>query len=181
MSFETEKRKLRKVWEDSQNNQFTIDISRTVNTIKGQQMEQLPSRVIQLNRLDDIGGGWIDDVAVIKFTDGNGHPYADTIAFQWTITASLPESWIPFVRLNFAYNRPDHVDPFAGQLVKFQYFVGMNELTGLDEFGFTIINPQKIVNATWYATMSVGSVGANLPKDFTGKLYFTFLNPNLFS
>lgn len=171
MSFETERKKVQKLWEGSQLNQFTIQVARTVNTIKGQQVQQLPPRVIQLNVLNDLGSDWIDDIAVVKFIDNNGKPYADTIAFQWEITATLPEDWIPFARFNFAYDNSGGIDPFVNLQTNLQYFVGMN---------LTQPNP-NLVAVTWYITMSVRAFGSHLPSDFRGKLYFTLLNPNQFS
>lgn len=178
MSFETDKKKIRHMWETTQANEFNIEATVSVNTIKGTQLVQLPPRTIQFNNLTDIGGSWTNIQGVVNFKDANGLPYADTSAFQWEISATIPETWIPLARWNFAYSRPGGVDPFLGVLVQYQWFVTVEAQSGVDSFGLPTPT-SSLRKVTWFIAMSLGSIGATRPPDFTGKLFFTLLNPNL--
>src|SRR5271169_4214450 len=98
-SFETDLKKLQKLWEKGQLNEIVIQTSQVNNSIKNNQIEELSPRVLQINTLTDIGQGYTN-LVILGQNSGGYNVYG----MNWIITANIPEAWIPFARFNVGYN-----------------------------------------------------------------------------
>jgi hypothetical protein len=162
MSYESDIKKLQKLWENSQDNGFTLEVTQVNLYKQNQNIEQLPPRIININNLVDQGGELQDVKLLVAQLDGSVGSFKTT-GMQWVITANnIPENWLSMVRFEVGYQ-----------------FTGDDPTTNTQFSWFVTFEPSltdsTIGKATWYVTFS-----ALQTPDFKIKLYFVLLNPNLF-
>jgi hypothetical protein len=159
MSFETDLKKLQKMWDNGQDNTNLLADAQMRQSIKKQQVKNLFPIQTVITNLNDIGGNYIDIKVLMT------KPYLIN-GFQWTITQVLPESWIPMIRLEIGYN--------ASGVVFNNIVTYMNKVVNV------VPTFNGMVIATWNINLFLCSYNTTvIIPDFQAKLYFTLIDPNL--
>ena len=168
MSFDTDLKKLQKLWDSGQSNKFIMDVTRTKLSKQGQQIEELNPRILDFSHIMDVGGKW-EDIKILADQLGGWIAQTEiTNGFLWDIKlTNVPKNFIPMVRVNLGYDFLG-VDPTADAQIC--QFVEINPSTN----SFT----PNIVTIIWHVAFVIPT--SVQPPDFNLKLYLTILNPNLF-
>jgi hypothetical protein len=160
MSFESDIKKMQKLWDGSQDNQNAIARANDIQITKKQQIIELNTPPLTTKVLDEIGGAYKPiSVFMTKPYQVNG--------FLWTVTKLLPEDWIPMIRTGVAY----------------QYTGANTAFDKISTFYNVIVNvvpaPNGLVLATWSVGLYCVSYDPTYPiPDFLAKLYFTLIDPS---
>lgn len=197
MSYETDLKKLQKLWEGSESNSKAITEAQIQQAHKQAQILGLPSRELLINQLLDIGGEW-QGISTLMTT-----PY-QIAGFKWQITKTIPESWIPNIRINIGYKYAGG-DPFAGlqvfqnttlqlggdqgstggQIVSTGFSMPVFQMPsgyqGSAENSKNIPTLERTVTVTWKINLAMAALGTATIPDFEAKLYFTLIDPSLFT
>lgn len=171
MSFETSLKKLQKLWDAGQENEFNLELARLDLYVDSQNKENLVPKITSFNRLEEIGGDYEPlNILVDSFT-GN-ISFQKVFGFQWKITIdNFPQDWIPFARPNVGMNWVG-AEPVVNLFPDLQWFVEVEEPPLVDNFGHTI--PNKIAKVSWHVATSLSE--PTMP-DFKVKLYLTLISP----
>lgn len=161
MSFESDVKKLQKMWDRGQDNTNKVSDSQNLQAIKEAQIGALPPAEIIIDSLTDIGGKFKDIQVLMAI------PYVIK-GFEWTISKVMPEVWIPSIRVTVGYNYP-----------------GGASFTNVQTFYNTALNVVPVsgsngmVTATWDITLFLAAYDPTVTiPDFQAKLYFTLVDPS---
>jgi hypothetical protein len=162
-SYESDVKKLQKMWDKGQDNTNNIQSLQQTQTIKEQQVISLPPIETVINNLNDLGGDYIDIKTLMTF------PYQIN-GFNWQITYVLPESWIPNIRIDIGYNYQAGSGAFTNVVTY------MNKVVGI----VPVPNSNGLVQATWYVNLFLCAYNPQVViPDFQAKLYFVLIDPSL--
>jgi hypothetical protein len=165
MSFETDLKKLQKMWDNGQDNGATTDNAELAQALQDIVRQSLVPNNLTINVLEDIGGDYIDITSYM--TD----PYMVS-GFQWKIAKVMPEVWIPQIRHGFKYQ-------FTGSLSNFDQIQSYQNVALEVE---PVNGLPGIVTATWNIAFYVVNYDPSKKvPDFQAKLCFTFVPPSLAS
>lgn len=193
MTFETDIKKLQKMWENGQNNQNNIDDSYINQNIKKSQVIDLNASQQNFNKLVNLTTDWQNIVTLVPNVNPQPNPSQYPVSgFQWTITKQLPEIWLPMVRFAVGYNYlPNTQTKYIiindiAYPTNFSLFSSFQtQFTSVTSIVRTDPN-NLIVTATW--SINLIFTNLNYPEtiyptvpDFQAKLYMILLNPNKIS
>lgn len=161
-SFESDIKKLQKLWDGGQENVINADSAQKIAFMKKQQLEQILKPALNTKVLPDIGGDYKDIITMM--TD----PY-NVSGFLWTITKTLPEDWIPLVKINIGYNYNGQIGDFSNIITYLNKVVTLNPSS----------NGNGDVTVTWQIGMYLVSYDPTvIIPDFQAKLYFLLISPS---
>lgn len=162
MSFETDVLKLQKMWEETQaNNQGLTDAHMIQKMQETMAKQNIVPRDFIVNYLNNIGGDYQGSTILMTA------PYQVT-AFTWQVIKTLPEAWIPLIRIDIAYN-------FVGSATAFN---------NVSSYLNKVLNVQKtatdgIVEATWnIGWYFVQYNSSDVLPSFEAKLLFSLIPPS---
>ena len=160
MSYESEIKKVQKMWDKGQDLADQIAINQT-NQDKKQNQADYDIAALQnvVNNLTDLGGGYkpIKTLMALPYTI-NG--------FDWTISYTLPEWWIPQIRLEVAYN-------YNGNAPFDKVVTYLNKVISVVPAQNGFVTATWLVN--WYLVCYDPTV---IIPDFSAKLYFVLIDPS---
>lgn len=162
MSFESEIKKLQKLWDNGENNQNSIFDSQSIQFTKQQQIDDINSPQFTTKILQDIGGDYIPISSFMTY------PYLVS-GFKWKIVLTLPESWVPLIDITIGYNYTGLTTDFNNISTYYNKVINISPTT----IG------SNLVIATWNIGLFLVSYNPNntIP-DFSAKLYFTLIDPS---
>ena len=165
MSFESEKRKLRTIWENSQKNEFEVTKAELLQGKKVTQIQFNESRQTVFSRTRSFNTDWMPMMPVGEDVYGS----YTTRAVYMQIESRIYEDWIPFVRVNVAYRRTDGVDALLDANV-----------TSSSSVQIMDTDVENIKKAKWNLAYTYGKLGGTW-RDFDMKFYLTIINPWYFT
>lgn len=162
MSYESELKKLQKLWDRGQDNANNIDYAQDRQFIKIQQIKAINTPPLTTKVLDEIGGPY-KDISVFQTS-----PYLVS-GFKWTITQTLPENWIPQVRIDVEYNYQGQLGDFSNIVTYFNKVLMVNPVP----------NSKSDVVAEWQVGLFLVAYDPTIKiPDFKAKLLFTLVDPS---
>lgn len=172
MSFETDIKKLQKLWENSQDNNLQIDSVTIIEGLKRRQIGQTIPILPSFNQIQDFNVDWADITVPISFDIVAGNYY---LLVQWEVVATLPDNWIPFARFQMGYRMSDSpissitIDPFqqSGNTCRYNHTTQIEDIAG-----------SVLKKVTWNISFFVSNSDSTLLNTFQTKLFFILLNPN---
>lgn len=182
MSFESDKRHLKQIWENAQQNGSGIIQATFKQGLKESQLKLVPSRQTSFNKAIELGTDWMVVEPPFRTATGTYNYFA----VVYDITMNIPEDWIPMARYQLGYRNSASdtasVDPLRGQLISNAWFVEVEDINQFDEFGIPIgSNSTNIKKVTYHISFDVNQIGVTPMVDFEMKLFFTLFNPEKFS
>jgi hypothetical protein len=176
MSFETDRRKMKKIWETSQDNQWAVDSARLVQGKREVQIPFTEAKVVTIGKFKSYSSEWTP-VAIKGVQHDGTYSYR---AVEFYVELTLPEKWVPYARMNLAYRRTDNVDIFDGTSIDIVTFCQVTDMSPLDEFGLPA--PGRISNlkkVRWCYAFAQNKYYDPPPwYDYEMKLFFTLINPS---
>ena len=160
MSFESERLKLQKMWEATEANKILLDKATSIQAPYVNDLGSLLPNQFEISALNQLGGDY-QEIKSLMTT-----PY-QVSGFQWTITKTLPEVWIPNLRVDVGYNFTGSDDAFDNMPCYFNKTLSLTPST------------TGIVTATWNIGLFFVSYDPNnVIPSFQAKLYFTLIDPS---
>jgi hypothetical protein len=160
MSFESERLKMQKMWESTKENQNLLNKAQSIQAPYVNDLGSLLPNQFEISALNQLGGDY-QDIAVLMTT-----PY-QVSGFQWTITKTLPEVWIPNLRIDVGYNWQGGDSAFDNMPCYFNKVLNLTPST------------TGIVTATWNIGLFFISYDPTVViPSFQAKLYFTLIDPS---
>jgi len=160
MSFESDVKKLQKMWDATQNNQNLLQNAQNIAAPFVNGLQDLLPNGMSIASINDIGGNF--QTISVLMTD----PY-QVSGTTWSITKTLPETWVPNVRIGIGYNYQGSESDFDNVN---NYF---NKVVSVKDAG------NGNVTATWnIGVYWVGYDPANTLPVFSVKLYFVLVDPS---
>ena len=160
MTFETDLKKLQKLWDLGQANEFNLNFTQLKLVKYYQNITELPSKLTTITNLVD-KGGTLQPIQLLLNQSPLGNQISPTQVFGAEIDViinNFPEQWIPFVRFN----------------------IGMDNIQVLGTLTwFTEFEPTSADGTIGKATWHLGYYVTESIPDFQFKMYLTFVNPNL--
>jgi len=160
MSFESDVKKMQKMWEATQANQNLLQNAQNIAASFVNGLQDLLPNGMSIAAINDIGGDFAP-INVLMTT-----PYQIN-GYTWTITKTLPETWVPNVRIGIGYDYQGSESDFDNVN---NYF---NKVVSVKVAG------NGNVTATWnIGVYWVGYDPANTLPVFSVKLYFVLVDPS---
>lgn len=161
MSFDTQKRKFRKIWEDSASNDWHLHQATLRQDHKEQVIKMVESTINQFSKFTVYNSEWtpLDP----QLVDDNGDYTHKGIMFDVVIT--VPESWIPYLKFNVAYRYTGSENPFENTSV---YIPKTCFIQSVEDDTF-----KKVSHNISFIQTSYGFPW----KDYEVKLFYTLFNP----
>lgn len=171
MSFETDIKKLQKQWENTQDNQITIDVTRQNLGLQNENIVNLQPNIQDFKNIVYGSGGWQNVSLLADLINAGGlAPNIPVVGYQWVIkVTNFPISWIPLARINIGYNYP--FTPAIGNIgdpadqANIQWFSQIAETNNTNT---------DLATVNFYVTFA----SVTNTQDFTVRLYLVFLNPS---
>ena len=160
MSYESEIKKFQKMWDGLQDNQRGNDFAQDASFTKQEQIDLINNPPLKTKILREIGGPF-KDIKVLQTT-----PYLVS-GFEWKITETLPESWIPQIRIDIEYNYQGKLGDFTNVITYLNKVLSVQPAAG------------GLVTATWQVGFYLVSYNPTvLIPDFQAKLNFVLSSPS---
>ena len=175
MSFETEKHKIYTIWKDTNNNSIKLEGVINKQNQKETQIKQTLPNITQFNNIYTLNSEWMPILPVGVSSTGT---YTNK-CLTWSIEKIIPESKIPYARINVAYRRIDGIDIFADTSVYLNQFSQIIDVQKKNEFGLPNLNyVQNLKRVIWNISF-VQNKNSTPPDwyDYELKLFFTLINP----
>jgi hypothetical protein len=162
MSFESDVKKFQKMWEATEANKNLLKNAQNITAPFVNGLQDLLPNGMTVSSINDIGGDF--QTISVLMTD----PY-QVSGYTWTITKTLPETWIPNVRIGIGYDFQGSESDFDNVNNYFNTVVSVKPAT----------DGSNNVVATWnIGVFWVGYDPTNILPVFDVKLYFVLVNPS---
>lgn len=179
MSFETNKRKIRGVWEDSEGNNIALEAAQRVQVNKESRILLSIPNITVFNQIRSLNTEWFP---MLPLGVDENEVYTDRgVAFA--VEMSLPEQLIPYARLNVAYRRIGNEDLFTGTTITLTQFCQTFDIIKKDQFGLPVITEvQNLKRVIWNVGFTQNkNVTPPVWYDYEIKLFFSLINPLIFT
>ena len=174
MSFDTEKHKIQKNWEGSQNNTFQIDSATLIQDKKKTQIKLSNSNLSVFNKQITLNSEWLP----MEEKSMTSNLFANQ-SQSYSISMIIPEEYIPFARLNVAYRRIDGTDVFSSLAIIYEDVLQIINVAVKNEFGLPISNQsQNLKQVIWNVGFTQSGSALAQWYDFEIKFFFTLINPH---
>ena len=164
MSIDTQRHKIRAIWDAQEVNSNQID---TVLLTQGKKQTQVKlsqsNSVLMGNNIKSFNSEWLP----LQITRGTSKSQQSIV---FVIEKTLPKEWIPYAKLNLAFRRVDGADIFG--------LSGIHNLIQICKIS-DIKTSTSLKKCIWTISFSQTSYNENNPwLDAEVKLFFTLINPH---
>lgn len=163
MRFDTDKHKLRKLWEENKNNENLLNVATLKQDQKYAQIKLLKSNNTQFNKFQSFNTDWL--VLSSKLQSDAGIDIYRSAGLQ--VELLLPKQFIPYIRINIACRRTDQLNISENSTVSYNSVCNVIDTeSNLKKVSWDIVFIQS-TGSIWY--------------DYEIKFLFTLINPNYFT